>query len=188
MNDLIEYLHKNCNPFDSLILKGNKNLSKVLENWIGKKWKSQYRGSRDGFTAQKFHSLCDNKGEALFIAEDINGYIFGGYTSVGWKSLEGWINDQNAFLFTLKNPHNIPPTKYSFKSNYGSYSVYDSSSYLPTFGGGHDMHTSDNCNENTANYFSFPNSYSDTTGFEQSTFTGNYNWRAKEVEVFIVSN
>ena len=190
MNDLIEYLNTNCNPFDSLILEGKRNLSKVLEKWTKKKWKIQYRGSRDGFTAQKFHSLCDNKGEALFIAEDINGYIFGGYTKIGWKSSETGVNDQNAFIFTLTNPHNIPPTKYSFNNNrqYGSYAVNDLSSYMPTFGS-QDIYTSETCNEsNVNNYFNFPQSYRDTTGYAGNTFTGNTYWEAKEIEIFIVSN
>ena len=187
MNDLIEYLKTNCNPFDSLILRGNKKYGNVIENWTLKKWKLQYRGSRDGFTAQTFHSLCDHKGEALFIAQDINGFIFGGYTSVGWKSSGNTINDQKAFIFTLRNPHNIPPTKYTL-INSGSYSLYDHVSYLPTFGGGLDMQTSENCNENNSNYFKFPNTFRDTTGFAGNTFTGNSNWRANEIEVFIVSN
>ena len=72
---------------DSLILEREKNLGKVLGEWTGKKWKIQYRGSRDGFSSQNFHSLCDHKGEALFIAEDVNGYIFGGYTKIGWRSI-----------------------------------------------------------------------------------------------------
>ena len=168
---------------DSLILGRDKNYVKVLEQWTGKRWKIQYRGSRDGFTSQNFHSLCDIKGESLFIAEDINGYIFGGYTSFAWRSTQNYVVDQNAFIFTLKNPNNIPPTKYPCTGTVNA--VYDHSSYMPTFGGGHDICTNGSCNANS-NSFNFPVSYSDTTGKGSATFTGNSNWRAKEIEVFIV--
>jgi hypothetical protein len=40
-------------------------------------------------------------------------YLFGGYTSTSWKNTNEtiWDNDPSAFLFTLINPHEIPPTK-----------------------------------------------------------------------------
>jgi hypothetical protein len=42
-----------------------------------------YRATRDGFTGKAFH------------------YVFDGYASSAWNSSDTWINDQNAFLFSL---------------------------------------------------------------------------------------
>ena len=59
---------------------------KQLQNWLGKKckWNLCYRASTDGWSAQDFHSRCDNKGTVfLFKASDC---IFGGYTDQHWDS------------------------------------------------------------------------------------------------------
>ena len=48
-----------------------------------------FRGSEDGFTAEKFHKLCDAKGPTLTVIKSERNYegkdfIFGGYTSLSW--------------------------------------------------------------------------------------------------------
>jgi hypothetical protein len=167
-------------------LKDKRELIKVLEGWTNKKWKLQYRGSRDGFYAKHFHSLCDHKGEALYIAEDVNGYIFGGYTSVGWRSLNIPINDPNAFIFTLKNPHHIPPTQFHF-TNHGE-AFRDEAQLLLKFGANpYDINTNERP-DSLDSTFNFPVSYFDTTGKGKALFTGNVIWRAKEIEVLIVKS
>ena len=75
-------------------------------------WKLIYRGSRDGYTAKVFHQLCDNKGATMTVIRAQNGCIFGGFTSISWSSVTTDKADPSAFLFTLKNPFEIPPTKY----------------------------------------------------------------------------
>ena len=46
----------------------------------GKALKLLYRGSRDGWNPQEFHSRCDNQGTTLTIFHTNNGRVFGGYT------------------------------------------------------------------------------------------------------------
>jgi len=154
---------------------------KKLNEWAGysvdKYWTLAFRASRDGFTAAKFHQLCDNKGETFIIIKSQNNYIFGGY-SCSWTSCNNYVTDAKAFIFTIKNPHNIPPTKYL--SN-GSQSIYDHSTRLPTFGGGHDLYVNGaTCTVN------FPHSYSDTTGNGSSTFFGSTSTNILEMEIFII--
>jgi hypothetical protein len=73
-----------------------------------------YRSSRDGSQPKKFHKRCDNKGPTLTIIRDTDGNVFGGFTSMSWnKGVEGYIYDEHAFLFTLKNPYNIEATKFA---------------------------------------------------------------------------
>jgi hypothetical protein len=49
--------------------------------------------------------------------EDIDETIFGGYTPPEWKALKSHYDkeDENvkSFLFTLQNPHNVPPQKFA---------------------------------------------------------------------------
>ena len=44
-----------------------------------------FRASRDGFSAETFHSKCDNKGPTVTIVQSGDN-IFGGFTEQSWKS------------------------------------------------------------------------------------------------------
>ena len=81
----------------------------------------------------------------------------------------------------LFRSYNISPTK--FPNSDTNYSIYDSSSYGPTFGGGFDIYIGFNSNY----YTNFPHSYKDVLGKGYSIFKGdndNYNFNLKEIEVF----
>jgi hypothetical protein len=52
----------------------------------------------------------------MTIIQSAQKYLLGGYTSIPWSTNLGHKNDTKAFLFTLTNPHNIPPTKYPINS------------------------------------------------------------------------
>ncbi len=43
-----------------------------------------YQATDHGFTADKFHSLCDNKGPTLTLIKTVAGHTFGGFTTVSW--------------------------------------------------------------------------------------------------------
>ncbi|KAK8800689.1 hypothetical protein WA158_000014 [Blastocystis sp. Blastoise] len=95
----------------------NTKLTYEFSNWIGnnKMFKLLYRGSRDGYTAHAFHECCDNHGETvLFIKakNDKHTCLFGGYSSIPWNK-DAY--DSQAFLFTLQNPYEIPPTRFVSK-------------------------------------------------------------------------
>ncbi len=160
---------------------------KKLNEFYGKmhqQWELIYKASRDGFDANAFHTRCDNKGPTMTIIQSNNNYLFGGYTSIPWTSDNSYKNDTTAFLFTLTNPHNIPPTKYLIKPGTGTYAVNHYSTYGPTFGGGNDIYLSSPSNANDSSYSAFPYSYTDTTGQGNKTFTGDKNLTASDIEVF----
>ena len=138
------------------------------------------QGSRDGFAASDFHNKCDNKGATLTLIQSTGGYIFGGYTNQSWNS-SGYVQDAGAFIFTLKNPHNIPPTKYTTTQPQNAIRCY--TSYGPMFGSG-DIYVYTNSNQNTSSSTSFPQSYGDSTGKGKLTFTNNNNFQTTEIEVF----
>lgn len=64
-----------------------------------KEVKSLYRASKNGFTAAKFHYLCNNKGSSLTLIENNYYEIFGGFTKVAWDNSNAFKEDTAAFLF-----------------------------------------------------------------------------------------
>ena len=62
-----------------------------------------FRGSRDGERTKTCHELCDNKQNVLIIMKSETGYIFGGYSKIGFKTNnnKAYEIDNNCFLFSL---------------------------------------------------------------------------------------
>ena len=98
------------NSFDSKIIESKDNINFILD-YIKQNDKSLniskikllFRGSRDGERTKTCHELCDNKQNVLIIMKSETGYIFGGYSKIGFKAnkiLEYKI-DNNCFLFSL---------------------------------------------------------------------------------------
>jgi hypothetical protein len=66
-----------------------------------------------GFTAAKFHSLCDNKGPTLTLIKTVAGHTFGGFTTISWDTSNAYKNDTQSFLFSVDKQ-----TKYPIMNNY----------------------------------------------------------------------
>ncbi|CAF4311702.1 unnamed protein product, partial [Rotaria sordida] len=113
LHSLIDKLTEILFPNGTLLQKEHQ---KKLNEFYGKtnqRWELIYKATHDGFDANTFHSRCNNKGPTMTIIQSNNNYLFGGYTAIPWTSEgDSYKNDTTAFLFTLTNPHNIPPTKY----------------------------------------------------------------------------
>ena len=62
------------------------------------------RGTRDGFSANAFHQLCNKKGNTITIVKSASHQkVFGGYTDIEWTSSNsGKQQDGNSFLFSLR--------------------------------------------------------------------------------------
>ena len=198
--------------FDSKILENENNYKQILIKWLDqpnpnlKKDKVEriellYRGSRDGFRAKNFHDKCDKKGETLTIILSTDNFIFGGYTEINWESTSwnGKIGEENCsrrdgigneFVYTLKNPHNIQPSKYNMKKYWYNHSICCDINLGPIFGC-NDIRIEDKCNEKK-NRFTFHDfkpgefCFDDTTGKKRLLFTGNDYFIVKEIEVFHV--
>ncbi|CAF0803031.1 unnamed protein product, partial [Didymodactylos carnosus] len=150
------------------------------------KWELIYKGTRDGFSAENFHRFCDDKGPTMTVLQaKIGDYLFGGFTSRSWSIESGYKNDTKAFLFTLTNPDDKEPTKFSPKKDQTGYAVYHSSSYGPLFGYGYDIGIYSMANKtDSGSYTSFPSTYEDTTGIGKLLFTGSSNLQLKDIEVY----
>jgi hypothetical protein len=101
----------------------------------GRRLELCYRASRDGWSAAEFHRLCDGKGATLVLAkEEGKGYIFGGCTTVSWGAYNRDVEDQQAFLFSIRNPASVGPIKIPWRTNNLYSAVYHDSNSGPMFG------------------------------------------------------
>ena len=197
--------------FDSKILENQNEYKQILLKWLAKpgseikgnvkEMKLLYRGTRDGFEAKTFHEKCDNKGETLTIIKSTDNFIFGGYTEIDWDSTlwNGHVGEKNCsrregkgneFVFTLKNPHNISPSKFNMRKEWLNHSICCDGNLGPIFGC-NDIRIENNCNvkKNKFTYSDFkPGEYcfDDTTGKKRLLFTGNNSFLVSEIEVFNV--
>jgi len=123
------------------------------------------------------------------VIKNTNGFIFGGFTSIPWSSLDiGYQKDNTAFLFSLTNPKNDPLT---LKVKLPQNAVCHYSSYGPIFGAGRDLIVSSLSNTNRDSYMGF-SSYEfpyRKSGYEGGIFIlGGYDhfFQTVEIEVFQV--
>jgi len=149
-----------------------------------------YRGSRDGFNAQAFHSKCDNKPKTLTIIKAKNyENIFGGYYGDSWTGTGSYVPNADAWLFSLINKHKKPV---KLEPSQSSSNIYLNSGYGPTWGGGHDLYVCSSMQSNS-NYCN-PNTYRKfSKGFENlgivydnTLLAGSYNFTVEEIEIFQV--
>ena len=67
--------------------------------WYRSKIEIGISSLRDGFDADAFHSLCDQKKNNLTIIKSTNSNIFGGFNEMEWNSTNREYYDPNAFVF-----------------------------------------------------------------------------------------
>jgi hypothetical protein len=104
------------------------------ELYLPYKFKLLLRGSRDGFTPEKFHELCDGKPNTVtFIKVKGVEEILGGYNPLKWETTGKWRETNDSFIFSFKNK-NIKNAILS-KVIRAVYALDYSAKCGPTFGG-----------------------------------------------------
>ncbi|KAG9289094.1 hypothetical protein G9A89_022403 [Geosiphon pyriformis] len=79
-----------------------KDESTPLQNKLANDFKLLLRGSRDGFSPNDFHRLCDGKGATVTVIKvKGTGQLIGGYTPESWNSLGSYINGKGSFIYSL---------------------------------------------------------------------------------------
>jgi hypothetical protein len=130
---------------------------------------------------------------------DADGNVFGGFSPVEWESRDWngkygsenncWKADPSlrSFLFTLTNPHDVPPRKFALRAEWKDHGIVCRSQTGPRFG---DIAVSDNSNANTESATcDFGVSYTNDTGLERRTFfTGSDFFQVNEIEVFEITD
>jgi len=140
-----------------------------------------YSSSRDGLTNSAFHNNCDSLSRSIVVIKTENGYIFGGIATNDWSGSNSYKSSNNAFVFNLYGNASAP-IKWDITNT--SYNIYVRTTYGPTFGGGHDIHTNLDNNYMYASAHSYGNGGGYTgrvTGYTNS----GYN-RIVEVEVWSI--
>jgi hypothetical protein len=161
----------------------------IFDEFQEKQFPLLWRGSRDGFKVKQFHRRCDGHPNTLTVILDTNGNIFGGFTPVEWDSTSGNKADPSlkSFLFTLKNPHNVPARRFALKAERKDEAILCDSDWGPHFC---DIWVRDNCNANTnSRTESLGDNYTNDTGLDGKTFfTGSRDFQVKEIEVFEITD
>jgi hypothetical protein len=185
-------------PFDSQIISA---FPEIFAEFQGKRFSLLWRGSRDGFKAKEFHVRCDGHANTLTVILDTKGNIFGGFIPVKWES-RVWNgkhrNEHNclkadeslqSFVFTLKNPHNIPARRFALKSEMKHQAIICNSERGPCFGCYPvNMAVYDDCHVSTDTYMTLGSTYTNDTGLNSAVvFTGSYRFQVKEIEVFEIT-
>ncbi|GBC41161.2 carbohydrate-binding module family 13 protein [Rhizophagus irregularis DAOM 181602=DAOM 197198] len=93
--------------------------TELISKWIDKleisdeltssyDFKLLFRGSRDGFSGDKFHEICDNKSRTVTIikVKDSNE-IIGGYNPIQWTSEGDYGTTIDSFIFSFNNNDRI---------------------------------------------------------------------------------
>ncbi|GES76346.1 carbohydrate-binding module family 13 protein [Rhizophagus clarus] len=120
-------------PHAELILKWVDKLDITDKLTSSYEFNLLFRGSRDGFTRDKFHEICDNKSPTVTIikVEDSNE-ILGGYNPVEWKSNSSYGITKDSFIFSFDN--NRIENYVLSRVVDGNYATYNSISCGPKFG------------------------------------------------------
>jgi hypothetical protein len=175
--------------FNSLIVS---DFPEIFAQLRGKRFSVLWRGTRDGFRARTFHRLCDGHANTLTVILDTDGNVFGSFTPVKWDSSrkklfgddKGFFKADDSlrsFLFTLRNPHNIPARRFALRGEWKGRAIRCDSKCGPCFG--NDIGVSDNCNANPFNYTFLGLVYTNDTGLAEKM---KY-FQVKEIEVFEIT-
>ncbi|KAJ5073626.1 pep-cterm sorting domain-containing protein [Anaeramoeba ignava] len=189
------YLTPRIKQIPSKIITKNQNMIKSLKNWINnpeffEKMKLGFSLSKTENDATKFHEICDDKGPTLVLIQSKNGNIFGGFTSVGWKSSVGnnYIEDENAFIFTLTNQSNLPQ-KFDLKPFEKNYAIRYYSNLGPLFGRGYDFGIKTNLKRGYSNFgysYNLPEGIDLGSDQAKSFLGGSYSFVVRKLEIFFL--
>lgn len=173
-----------------MAVKFKKSDQEQMNKWLSgnKGYTCLFRATRDGCTATKFHSLCNNKGPTVTIIYNTNNSVYGGYTSVSWASTENWQTDGQAFLIRLYQNGNWKPVQLPVSNP--SHTIYDASSQGPSFGSGHDLLAFTSTATWNGTYFQsdgyvIPGNAYSANGETSDSITGGSK-QLKEIEVYLV--
>ncbi|KAJ3425893.1 mtor-associated protein meak7 [Anaeramoeba flamelloides] len=127
-------------------LPGFSNPSKILTHdqyiqitsKIEKKiqFKLNFDYHRDKKSFKEWQKSCHLKGSSLTIVKNIHGYIFGGYSDVGWGPSNSWKTSNNSFLFYCGKSKNGTPKILNLSGKKNNYAIWWYESWGPTFGNG----------------------------------------------------
>ena len=179
-------------------------LSKKPSLFNEKEFQLLYRASENDYSARKFHNLCDNKGATLVIVQSEFGNIFGGYTSIPWKTTKRdgeitFAKDETAFLFIIRNDDKPEeePQIFDILEKKKMNAILYTNDCGPVFGNGYSLKITDKCNKPYDNDNCMLSSYTcrgaydcdgDICGKQAPIRMNGYFFSVVEYEVFQIVN
>ena len=119
------------NQYGSVILTKEESIILALITQCNY-WILLYRATRDGFTADAFHSRCDGVSKTITIIKNNHNYVFGGYAEAQWSNKKQYICDSKAFIFSLRRDGETSNHKFNIKNHNNA--LWGSSENGPSFG------------------------------------------------------
>jgi hypothetical protein len=165
----------------------------IFAEFQRKQFSLLWRGSRDGLSSKEFHHRCDGYENTLTIILDTEGNICGGFTPVNWSAAPGMSScagerHDRSFIFTLKNPHNIPARRFALNKSKSTRTVRLDIDCGPVFGMD-DLGFRNDSGGGAEGFTSFGEVYINDTDLDGETLlTGSKNFKIKEIEVFWISD
>ncbi len=165
---------------------------RLINEWIGdrsQRWELCYKLTANGAATSTFHSRCNNRGPTVTVGALSTGRRIGGYAHVSWQSRNDYNYGDDHFIFSLDNDY-----KYGSGARHSNGSIYDHSTYGPTFGAGHDIsfgYSSVIGNGGGDDYCNLGHSFQCRTGVYSSTscrneICGTYSgWSLTELETWV---
>ena len=132
-----------------------------IERWTNKKIKSiVFDSDIDNWNSgREFSQYIIGKSNLLFMIDDVENNRFGGYINSKITNSDIYINDPNAFIFSLKSNRRLNrPMKFQINSPGNAFiSITTHERYIFAFGGGYDIkldkkETSYMANSNPSSY------------------------------------
>ena len=112
---LPEFKTKNLIKESTIIknLEEESLIGDMISTLKRKKYRLIFRATRDGDSANIFHTICDNYNKLIILIETQKGLRFGGFTSRNFRVSSHMKDDNNSFLFSLdlKKVYKIIPGK-----------------------------------------------------------------------------
>ena len=157
----------------------NKEQIKLIKEWLPYNNKEEikckliYDAKKDGDDIATFHTLCDNKGATLTIISTSDNKKIGGFLSKSFGGNKGFIEDNDAFLFSLNYNEKFPSLKqgchYKDKNDKG------------LIFGNICIEIADKCLNNKNSYY---HPYTCRYNFGKRNNNSNFNFSVVELEIY----
>ncbi|MDR3742444.1 MAG: TLD domain-containing protein [Terracidiphilus sp.] len=161
-----------------------------LSVWLPRRTYSLlYRSSRDGMTAQAFHSLCDDKGPTLVLVGSDKGFVCGGYAGASWgagSACDGSVASPDAFVLSVVGPHSPGPVRFPVVARNADSAIFSDPLCGPVFRGG--LLVKAFVGEWACSCAITGLTYEDVLGQGSNSFTGSHSFSPVEIEVFAVAH
>ncbi|KAJ5072432.1 pep-cterm sorting domain-containing protein [Anaeramoeba ignava] len=190
------YFNPRCSRYflSSDILRGTREYQENLEKWVNDKdflenMELRFFANQGETNTKNFYTDCGGAGKTLIIIQSQEGFVFGGYTSIGWPTSVSYneINDNQAFLFTLKNPLGFSPDKLPIIQGNEYMALYSEDGYGPIFGSGYDLAIQSdliNGQSDIGYTYQAPAGIMSGSNLSQTFFSGSNSFHIQRMEVF----